>query len=1762
MVFLSLTGLARGQVNPGAQSFSAYDSHTFDAVNLQNLNIMLTTPIYGKSGAFPLQYIANQNSYCHVGSGSKWVCTTVAPLTTPGVPSASVGNFLGISNGAHVGFTQTVATSCPLNPTQLTIQYTGPYIIDATGAKHPLPTTDTVDSYGCINSTLFDWATDGSGLALSIPNSTVSTGYIYTSSGMQFTTTYLDSGGWPPTRMTDANGNSITVSDTTFSFTDTLGIDTLDLNSGWTSASWKDENASSTDDQSVSNITSTLNIATNFGCSGKVDQSSTSVPTFTGYQFPVGSLSWTLNPTYNKSGYYDGRIGTITLPAGGTITYTYSGGNNGINCTYQVPPTVKRTTSDGTTEYDWVLVNNGNGNYGNTTTVIDNGGNKTVYTFTGLTSTGNAAYPIVQALTEVQHYQGSSTLLTTDVYCYNAASGQPGNCSTAVVSLPITEVDVYHTINGMSNSSRTQTRFDKYGNALVLAHYGFGASSPTFQTTTTYGSWNGSACVSISGTIQNKPCDVLTVSGSNNIAESRFKYDAHGNLLTTYEWTGTAWLSSSTANVYNSNGTIQTSYDLANNPTSYAYNGTGGCNNLFPTSVTAGSLTSYKTWNCNGGVIATISLPNNSSAVTTYDYKNSSGTADPYWRVSSITDPLGNVSYTNYTVTSQQNTFTFNSSSSISNTTRTTDGYGRTTNVQHQQSPSGTDYDTLSTSYGWSTNYRTVATSQACSASLGGNCATVRTNYVDPLGRLYQESTQSNETLQHTYTQNDDLAVLSPAPAGESNKQVQNEYDGLGRLTSSCAISSTVNGNVSCNQNTNNTAKGVLTTASYASAPGTQTISSTRGSQTRSTTVDALGRTIQKVTPEGGTWSLKYDSNSSCPSGYRGSTGQLASMSDPNGNLICYAYDTLNRLTGVNANGTSCRHFYYDNSTGYSGVIPNGVSAPTNSNGRMVEAATDTCSAGTLTTDEWFSYDKDGHATDLWQSSPHSTQYYHSVATYAGNGAVTSLQLASPSLYTMTYGLDGEGRRNTLKQGSTNIVTGPLTGMYDAAGRVLNVQLTGSTPDQDIYTYDLNTGSMKTFEFEVGSSNLTGTPTWNANGTLSQLQIVDGFNSGGSQVCAFSYDDLSRLLTDACGAENYIMNAGFESGDTGWVHNSPYTMVNNPSNAQSGSWYLSGTSTSQAGADATTNGTTTLMTVVPGSLVQYGGWVNRVSGTGYAWWGCEFRDGSGNHIVWCSAVGIGDRTTPPGWNYYDGSITAPSNAAYVLFYAEIHGAGDPDTSSTTAYFDSALFSASASLWNQTFTYDQYDNLSKNGNPGTTWNPGYSSTTNRVTGASYDSNGNMTNDGVSNVYGWNEFSKMKWTAPSGTPTCGSSGKCTTYDAFGRMVETSIASTWTELWYTQVPGSRVSMNGATEKYAYWPSPGRGVFVDTGSKTFVHQDWLGNDRIASLTASHTVAADRAYAPYGEQYNAFGGTNPIYGMFAGITGDYDSGVLFDTPNRELASSQGRWVSPDPAGAGWNQYAYATNPNSQIDPSGLFTSKLPFNGSSGGTPQYGGYDPGALMEFTLSLEFGSVPANSGSSNPGSSQSGNPTAPQLCFCPNDMTSGAMAGTVSPLPDALNPGAPYFSPGTPAAVQLVGFLFEYEGSNGLPDPTTGQVTPLISGVPIDAQLHLLVFQEQLVDVAGLPVMPAGATNPYQISENLVNTALSNQSATAGSWPSQSGSWVDNVGFWNPPTQPLGVVYMQNMQTYTVNGSPVSGSFMQLSSYVPGAGLVGNVISMGP
>jgi hypothetical protein len=79
---------------------------------------------------------------------------------------------------------------------------------------------------------------------------------------------------------------------------------------------------------------------------------------------------------------------------------------------------------------------------------------------------------------------------------------------------------------------------------------------------------------------------------------------------------------------------------------------------------------------------------------------------------------------------------------------------------------------------------------------------------------------------------------------------------------------------------------------------------------------------------------------------------------------------------------------------------------------------------------------------------------------------------------------------------------------------------------------------------------------------------------------------------------------------------------------------------------------------------------------------------------------------------------------------------------------------------------------------------------------------------------------------------------------------------------------------------------------------------------------------------------------MIADLAPSTTTPIMWDTPNREL-SYAGRWLSPDPAGSGWNQYAYVTNPNGNVDPSGLCPQGVPSGGYANNCgPAWFGFGP------------------------------------------------------------------------------------------------------------------------------------------------------------------------------------------------------------------------------
>ncbi len=1370
--FLEMRNLHKGQMNKLLKIFSVallfclpvfgqvptftpYENHGLYSINLQNLNVVVNVPIRHKAGALPLSADYQRTVNTVVYDGVRYTIGTMAEDLIPNTDIQINGVLAGARSS--VGFSSKTAATCPADGSS-TSKYSGWFYKSPDGTSHSLPGGDLIDlkSDGvtsCLSSHITDVVTDGTGFTIAVTTTGVT---VYNASGTSALfslKTAIPLVFNHPTVIKDSNNNTITAATDFSTITDSLNLPALTTSTSVPQTfTWPDASPTGTQ-QTVLNTT-TYEHKTAFNCPSKVDLGVTTKQFITDFSFPDGTdlgVSYEQTPS-GTSSQVTGRLGSLTLPTGGIVSFGYTGGNHGLDCTFLVPPTMTRTTPEGVWTYVWATTTNTSGAInGNSTTVTDPAGNVTVYTFTGMSSAGPSLF-FKQVLTHVVVKQGPSWIQRTTDICYN---GQTlANCMSDQVAGPIVETTTYTTIPLMTpgSPSKVDTTFDTYGNVLTYAAYDFGASTPTTTTTFQYGTFSSGSCTPIGNFINNRICNKWTTDGTTTQTNETMTYDTKGNRLTDSVWTGAStnkWLT--TTNTYNSNGALATSTGFSGVLTSATY---GQCNSVFPTQVTVGGLTTNSTWNCNGGVLVTTTDPNGKS--TTLGYTNSSGAADPFWRKSFVTDNLGNTTYQSYGNTSES---IFSFGSSVDDTLATVNSVGKPIRSQHRQGPSSSAYDTVSSSYGISGNYFTESSTVPCTKSLGDDCTVgITTTTRDTLGRVYTITNGASTpgVITKSYIKNDVYSTLSPAPTGENVKSTQKEYDGLGRLTSTCSILSA--GGTSCGQS--NPALGTQqTTYTYTTFSGGSQVDIARGTQVRTSKFDGLGRMTYKSDPEkSAAFNYYYDVQAACGGS---SDGHLTRIVDASGNSTCYFYDaTTGRLKSVSANGASCRHFYYDNSGGFTGTRPTGV-VISNGYGRLVSAATSDC-AGNLVTDEWFSYNASGKLTHMWEKTPHSGGYYHTVATYYGNGNINTLA-GIPGFTTETYGIDGEGRLNSAYESTTAVVSDVD---YNATGNPLTIDIGVLGGDSDNYGYDPSTGRISNWTFTVGTIPVSqiGNLTWNANGTLKYLIITDGFNAGGAQTCNSGYDDIARLTSFDCGS---------------------------------------------------------------------GG------------------------------------------------------------------------------------------WGQTFSFGQHNNLTKaviSGRTGITFNPGYDINTNHYTlsGTSYDNNGNLLND-TFHTYTWNGFNQLKTIDGA---SCGTTGTCLTYDALGRMVEKSVNSTYTEVLYSPL-GKTATMSGQTTTSAYIPMPGGATLYKTNDSTrhFWHKDWLGSARLSSTVNNHTIVFDRAFAPYGEMYQNFGVTNEL--SFTGDTQDTVAGT-FDTPSRELNPNQGRWVSPDPSGSGWNQYAYVTDPNSSIDPSGFFSSPVP----------------------------------------------------------------------------------------------------------------------------------------------------------------------------------------------------------------------------------------------
>jgi YD repeat-containing protein len=524
------------------------------------------------------------------------------------------------------------------------------------------------------------------------------------------------------------------------------------------------------------------------------------------------------------------------------------------------------------------------------------------------------------------------------------------------------------------------------------------------------------------------------------------------------------------------------------------------------------NLTTSQIWDCNGGVLTSSTDAN--SQITQYGFYDENGNPDPLWRRRSVTDPLLNTTWINPSPggtlpATVETILTFNSGLSAVDNLTTFDGLGRPIYQQTREAPNTQNFDTVVTTYDLLGRVYTVgipclsiAASTPCSSGI------TTTNY-DALSRPLQVTDGGGGYTSYSYNANDVLITLGPAPTvplTENTKRRQLEYDALGRLTSVCELTSTANGGGNCAQNTVQTGYWTqysynplnLLTAVKENAQGT--------SQTRTYQYDGQGRLTSETNPEWGPGTTNYtydsDATGTCASPFK---GDLVKRVDNAQNTSCYTYDYIHRMLSTSYSGlnpTTNRYFVYDSATVNNQNMAYAA-------GRMAEAYTATCATCNKVTDEGFSYNQRGDFSEFYESTANSAGYYPVPMTYWANGQSETIgPFLNEAMVSITP--DGEGRPFTITGGPGNV-------MYNPASQPTQLMVSCAAICYPItYTYDPNTLRMTQYSFAGSNGTLSGTLTWNPNGSLQQLVVADPVNSADVQTCTYSADDLARLASVSC----------------------------------------------------------------------------------------------------------------------------------------------------------------------------------------------------------------------------------------------------------------------------------------------------------------------------------------------------------------------------------------------------------------------------------------------------------------------------------------------------------------------------------------------------------------------------------------------------------------------------------------------------------------------
>lgn len=1180
VVLVLASHLVSAQQQPYIPPFQSWSGGPFDVVNLGNLDIHFTIPILHKAGrgqpfAYDISYDGAQVwSPAAINGTSQWQ------------PGSAFGwfNTSGAGMGGYVSYSTTTSSGqCPINPpytfgTYTQIEYYGFVYHDSAGFTYQMGgTAYYITTTGCTSppngpsptTPEKTVANDGSGYTMYVGPATANSipGYIVAKSGTIINVPFVSGppvGGSGPIQ--DQNGNMISESGGTW--TDTLGTQVLAIvgtppaNTTLTYTAPSGANAVYTigyTNYTVRTWFQVQNIS-EYGPQLQPLVQYIALPDGTQYKFayeptPSGA---SCTPLQGSTSCVTGRLASVTIPTGGEIEYSYSGGpsGSGIEIDGTTAGLTRMLTPGGTWTYARTTTPTPP-----TTTVTDPAGNNTVIDFGGVYETQRQTYQGAISSQLCSQSATNNCLLSTVITCYNGNS-PASNCPTGVPQLPITERTIYTYLpNSSGLQSSTDIHYDGSGLGTVLevATWGYGSGqlgNLLSQTYIVYGSYSGGSCSALGNNISNEPCTVTVEDGSSNVlSKTTYTYDqgtpqptsgtpqhvavtgSRGNATTVTLWSSSSASLSKTFTYYDT-GNVYQATDVNGATTTYSF---GGCGNSFLTSVTlpitvgGSALSASTTWNCTGGVALTGTDLNGNTTTTDY--------SDPYfWRPASVVAPYTSTgttttsfTYSPYnsassTLANEDIATLFNGGASIVEQLATVNAFGQLVYSQQHEGPgSSYNWDATQTNYdaflrAYQATMPCVTSSTTYTAGGSGPCSTsaTTTTSFDALGRVSGTTDGGSGYVSYAFTENDVLQTAGPPPSGENLKEKQLEYDALGRLTKVCELTTMTGYGVCAMQSSS--PNGYLTTYAYAvNSSGyptmtvTQNAQASSGKQTRVYTYDLLGRLISEQNPENGTTTYTYDSDSSgtCSGPYY---GDLVRLVDAKGNNICYKYDALHRMTsitypsGPDAANTPAKTLVYDAAT-YNGT------AMANAKGQLAEAYTG--SSSSKTTDEFFSYSVRGEMTDSWECTPHSgtngcasvSNYYHVTAGFWENGALKTLSSNISGLLTESYGVDGMGRTNAVNEVSGQTLVSNTS--YNLSTFTYGV--TFGSGDSDTFYVDPNTGRQTKYVFSVNGATDTGQTNWNANWSLASLQITDNVQgTNDTQMCNYTHDDLARIASVNC----------------------------------------------------------------------------------------------------------------------------------------------------------------------------------------------------------------------------------------------------------------------------------------------------------------------------------------------------------------------------------------------------------------------------------------------------------------------------------------------------------------------------------------------------------------------------------------------------------------------------------------------------------------------